>query len=75
MQPVDLLLDVAVGLGLDAAVEGALAIGPASRALEDQPPPVRSAAAAAIRAAFATCQKGQSVPLAGAIWVATAMNA
>ena len=30
---VDLQLDIAVGRGLDAAVEGALAIGPASRAL------------------------------------------
>jgi ubiquinone/menaquinone biosynthesis C-methylase UbiE len=74
MQPADLSLDVAVGNGLEAAVEGALAIGPASRALEDQPPDVRAAAAKAIRAALAPYQNGQSVPLAAAIWVVTAVN-
>ena len=74
MQPVNLLLDVAVGGGLDAAVEGALEIGPASRALEDQPPEVRSAAARAIRAALAPHQKGESVPLGAAIWIVTAAN-
>src|SRR5208283_3179713 len=62
MHPGDLFLDVAVGRGLDAAVEGALEIGPASRALEDQPPDMRSAAASAIRAALAPFQQGASVP-------------
>jgi len=74
LHPGDLFLDVAVGRGLDAAVEGALAIGPASRALEDQPPEIRSAAADAIRAALAPFQQGASVPLAAAIWVVTATN-
>ncbi len=74
LHPADLFLDVAVGRGLDAAVEGALEIGPASRALEDQPAEVRSAAANAIRAALAPFQQGASVPLAGAIWVVTATN-
>jgi ubiquinone/menaquinone biosynthesis C-methylase UbiE len=74
MRPVDLLLDVAVGRGLDAAVQGALEIGPASRALDDQPPKVRAAAAEAIRAALAPHQKGESVPLAAAIWIVTATN-
>jgi ubiquinone/menaquinone biosynthesis C-methylase UbiE len=75
MHPVDLSLDVAVGRGLEAAVEGALEIGPASRALEDQPPEVRTAAANAIRAALAPFRKGEAVPLAAAIWIVTAVNA
>ncbi len=74
MRPADLLLDVAVGRGLEAAVEGALAIGPASRALADQPSEIRAGAANAIRDALAPFQKGLSVPLAGAIWVVTATN-
>jgi SAM-dependent methyltransferase len=74
LRPADLLLDVAVGRGLEAAVEGALAIGPASRALQDQPPDVRAAAGSAIRAALAPYQKGQSVALGAAIWVVTATN-
>jgi SAM-dependent methyltransferase len=74
LHPADLFLDVAVGRGLEAAVEGALEIGPASRVLEDQPPEIRSAAANAIRAALAPFEKGRSVPLAGAIWVVTATN-
>jgi SAM-dependent methyltransferase len=75
MHPVDLSLDLAVGRGLEAAVEGALAIGPASRALQDQSPEVKSAAAGAIRAALAPFQRGDTVPLAAAIWVVTAANA
>jgi ubiquinone/menaquinone biosynthesis C-methylase UbiE len=74
LQPRDLLLDVAVGLGLDAAVEGALAIGPASRALQEQPPDIVTAATGAIRAALAPFETGGRVPLAGAIWLVTATN-
>src|ERR1700716_3962336 len=37
MEPCDLSLDLAVGRGLDAAVESALEIGPAARALAEQP--------------------------------------
>jgi hypothetical protein len=74
MEPVDLLLDIAVGRGLDAAVQGALEIGPASRALEDQPPDVRSAAIDSIRAALASHLRDESVPLGAAIWIVTATN-
>ena len=44
MEPCPLSLDVAIGRGLDAAVQGALEIGPASRALEGQPAELRAAA-------------------------------
>ncbi len=58
--------------GLDAAVQGALEIWPASRALDGQPPEVRAAAAHSIREALAPFAKGQAVPLPGSIWIVTA---
>ncbi|SPJ17484.1 conserved hypothetical protein [Burkholderiales bacterium] len=68
-------LDLADGLGLEAAVDTALGIGPASRALDDQPPALRAAAAESIRAALARHQIGDTVPLPGALWVVSATNA
>ena len=41
MEPCNLALDIAIGHGLDAAVQSALEIGPANRALEGQPPEIR----------------------------------
>ena len=52
MEPCNLSLDIAVGRGLDAAVESALEIGPAARALADQPPDVVAAATQSIREAL-----------------------
>jgi len=72
MEPVDLALDVAVGGGLDAAVKGALEIGPAARALAEQPPEVVAAATQSIREALTPHVKGQTVPLDAAIWIVTA---
>jgi ubiquinone/menaquinone biosynthesis C-methylase UbiE len=72
MEPVDLVLDIAVGRGLDAAVNGALSIGPVSRVLDGQPPDLAAAVADSIRAALAPLQKADSVPLGAAIWIATA---
>ena len=72
MEPCNLALDVAVGRGLDAAVQGALEIGPAARALTDQPPDVVGAAAQSIRETLAPYVKGQTVPLDAAIWIVTA---
>jgi SAM-dependent methyltransferase len=74
LEPVDLSLDLAAGRGLEAAVETALGIGPAGRALDGQPPALRAAAAESIRAALAPYQDGERVPLRGAIWVVTATN-
>jgi hypothetical protein len=74
MEPIDLSLDAAVGRGLDAAVAGALEIGPASRALEGQLPELRVAAASSIRAALAPFEQGASVPLGASIWIVTAAN-
>ncbi len=72
MEPVDLSLDIAIGRGLDAAVQSALEIGPSARALADQPPEVRTAATNSIREALAPFAKGQSVPLRASIWIVTA---
>jgi hypothetical protein len=73
MEPCNLSLDVAVGRGLDAAVEAALEIGPAARALEGQPPDVLAAATNSIREALAPFARGQAVPLAASIWIVTAL--
>ena len=72
MEPCDLALDVAVGRGLDAAVRGALEIGPAARALTDQPAELVAAATQSIREALTPLVRGQTVPLDAAIWIVTA---
>jgi SAM-dependent methyltransferase len=72
MEPCNLSLDVAVGRGLDAAVETALEIGPASRALEGQPSDLREAAANSIREVLAPFALGKTVPIGASIWIVTA---
>jgi ubiquinone/menaquinone biosynthesis C-methylase UbiE len=74
LEPVDLVLDLANGLGLDAAVDAALDIGPTSRALEGQPPALRAAAAESVRAALARHQVGDTVLLPCALWIVRADN-
>jgi SAM-dependent methyltransferase len=72
MEPRNFALDVAIGRGLDAAVQGALEIGPASRALEGHPEEVRAAAMKSIREALEPFTRGQTVPLPASIWIVTA---
>jgi ubiquinone/menaquinone biosynthesis C-methylase UbiE len=72
MERCDLSLDVGIGRGLEAAVEAALEIGPASRALEGQPPDLRAAATVSIREALAPFVSGQAVMLPASIWIVTA---
>src|SRR6476469_729018 len=72
MEACDLLLDVAGGRGIGAAVEAALEIGPAARALDGQPPDVISAATVSIREALKPFARGQSVPLPASVWIVTA---
>jgi SAM-dependent methyltransferase len=72
MEPHNLALDVAIGRGLDAAVQSALEIGPASRALEGHPADVRAAATNSIREVLSTFAKGETVPLPASIWIVTA---
>jgi SAM-dependent methyltransferase len=72
LTPRDFILDIGVGGGLDNALAKSLAIGPASRALEDQPESVRAAAKAEIRAMLSAHVREDAVPLAAAIWIVTA---
>lgn len=72
MEACPITFDIAAGKGLEAAVQGALEIGPASRALEGHPPEVVAAAVQSIGGALAPFAKGQSVLLPGAIWLVTA---
>src|SRR6266702_1480387 len=72
MEPCPLLLDAAIGQGLDRAVQGALEIGPVSRALEGQPAELRAAAANSIREALGAFAKGDAVLLPASIWIVTA---
>src|SRR5262245_62002095 len=72
MEACPLTFDLAAGRGLEAAVQGALEIGPASRALEGHPPEVVAAAIQSIRETLTPFARGQSVLLPGAIWLVTA---
>jgi ubiquinone/menaquinone biosynthesis C-methylase UbiE len=75
MEHCNLSLDVGIGRGLDAAVETALEIGPAARALDGQPPELRAAAATSIREALVPFVSGQTVLLPASIWIVTAKAA
>jgi ubiquinone/menaquinone biosynthesis C-methylase UbiE len=72
MEPCNLSLDIGVGRGIDGAVQGALEIGPAARALEGQPSEIVTAATYSIRQALAPFATGQAVPLPASIWIVTA---
>jgi SAM-dependent methyltransferase len=72
MEPVGLSFDIAIGRGLDAAVQAAMQIGPGSRALDGHPPETRAAAAKSVREMLVPFVRGDSVPLAGSIWIVTA---
>ena len=67
----DFEIDIANGEGLDAAVESAMAIGPAARALIGAGEEVLRDAEAAIRVALEPHRRGKSVPLGAAIWIVT----
>lgn len=75
LEAVDISLDIAIGRGLDTAVETATGMGPASRALDGQSPELRAAAAQSIRAALMRYQVGNTVALPGAIWLVSATSA
>jgi SAM-dependent methyltransferase len=72
MEACPLSMDIAIGRGLEAAVQGALEIGPVSRALEGQPAELRAAATNSLREALAPLAKGDTVALPGSIWIVTA---
>src|SRR5689334_10046398 len=72
LEPRELSLDIAIGKGIDAAVQSAVEIGPASRALEGHPQEAREAARQSVREILAPYQRGDHVALPGAIWLVSA---
>jgi ubiquinone/menaquinone biosynthesis C-methylase UbiE len=74
VEPRDFDLDIACGKGIDEAIETAVGMGPASRALEGQAPQVRAAVIESVRQVLQPYQQGQNVPLAAAIWLVTTRN-
>jgi len=72
LEPVDVMLDLASGRGLDAAVAYTLDIGATSRALDGVSDILRAAAAGSIHDALTPYVDNGRVPLAGAIWIVTA---
>lgn len=74
LESVELSFDIGIGRGLEAAVEAATGLGPASRALNGQPSEVRAAATESIRSALSRHQLGSAVVLSGSIWIVSATN-
>jgi SAM-dependent methyltransferase len=70
--PLDLELDLAAGGTLEDAVLHASSMGPAKRALADQPEDVRAAAIKSIRRALAPHATTKGVQLPAAIWLVAA---
>ena len=68
----DLSIDIANGRGLEGALDTAMHVGPANRALEGHPPDVRVAATNSVRELLAPLVRGPSLPLLASIWVVTA---
>jgi ubiquinone/menaquinone biosynthesis C-methylase UbiE len=73
MEACTLSLDIAVGRGLDVAVQSTLELGPAARALAEQPPAVIAAATQSIREALVPFAKGDGILLPASIWIVTAI--
>jgi len=74
LEPRDFQLDIACKRGIEEALETAMCIGPASRALQGQGPEVHAAVASSMRRALEPYQRAEHVSLAAAIWLVTAVN-
>jgi len=70
--PLDVQMDLAAGGTLEDAVIQSSAMGPAKRALADQPEDIRAAAIESIRRALTPYGSGAGVNLPGAIWLVAA---
>jgi hypothetical protein len=70
--PLDIQMDLASGGGLEDAVMQSSMIGPAKRALKDQPDSTRAAAIESIRRALAPYASASGVRLEGAVWLVAA---
>jgi SAM-dependent methyltransferase len=70
--PLDIQMDLASGGGLEGAVMQSSMIGPAKRALKDQPDDARTAAIESMRRVLAPYASNSGVRLAGAVWLVAA---
>jgi len=70
--PLDIEMDIAAGGTLEDAVFQSSAMGPAKRALADQPDDIRAAALESIRHALTPYASAAGVKLPGAVWLVAA---
>ena len=70
--PLDIHMDIAAGGTLEDAAIQSSAMGPAKRALADQPEEIRVAAMESIRRALAPYASAEGVKLPGAVWLVAA---
>lgn len=70
--PLDIQIDISAGGTLEDAVIQSSAMGPAKRALADQPDEVRAAALESIRRALTPHASAAGVKLPGAVWLVAA---
>ena len=70
--PLDIQMDLAAGGTLEDAVFQSSAMGPAKRALADQPDDIRAAAIESIRRALTPYASAAGVKLPGAVWLVAA---
>ncbi|MGH9594727.1 MAG: class I SAM-dependent methyltransferase [Bryobacteraceae bacterium] len=73
--PLDIQMDLAAGGTLEDAVVQSSAMGPAKRALVDQPDDIRAAALESIRRALEPHATAAGVKLPGAVWLVAADRA
>ena len=73
--PLDIQMDIASGGTLEDAVAQSSAMGPAKRALVDQPDDIREAALESIRRALTPYASASGVQLPGAVWLVAADRA
>ena len=74
LTPLDVMLEIGGGRGLDGAAANALEIGPTSRAVAGLDATTRDRVTAAVREALVPHVKGDRVELGAAIWIVTARN-
>jgi len=68
----EVIMDLAIGEGLEIGVERALQVGPASLAIEGQSAELREAARNTVREALRPFVCGQSVAMPGSMWLVSA---
>ena len=74
LEPRDFELDIGCGRGMGQALDTAIGIGPASRAIQGQSAEACTAVATSISRALEPYQRDEQVLLAAAIWLVTAEN-